>query len=80
MSRRNSGDYYTTIDQMFQENPQPITPLVVCPKCKGGLREIHNLKKDGSRRKNDKILDLHCQKCDFLISSIKDPNKSTQKA
>lgn len=77
---QNSGDYYKTIGSFYGEHQQPISPLVKCPRCKGDLKEIHNLKEDGTRAKNDKILDLRCDPCDFFISEIQQPKQSRQKA
>lgn len=74
----DSGDYYTTINQFRDRDPSPITPLVVCPKCKGGLREIRMTNVDGSISKRNKIVDLQCVNCRFLLSSIKEVDQSTK--
>lgn len=70
------NDYYKTIDQF---DLSPVSPLIRCPKCNGDMNEVYNLKKDGTRKKFHKIIDLHCTKCSHMLSSVKQPKQHISK-
>ena len=66
------NSYHLHIDDLPVD---PMNSLVACPKCGGSLREVHNLKKDGKRRKNDKIVDLICDACRWIASEVEIPKQ-----